>query len=119
MLHCLSPSPIITLKLGSRFSQDIQVADQEFSSAFLIVAINVLGILGTFVFIMMATPWVAVILPFLAVLGVYFVKFYLATSKVYLSPSDTIHISDRFSNSADSNPPRSLPYVSMLPFTCI
>ncbi|KAJ7364775.1 P-loop containing nucleoside triphosphate hydrolase protein, partial [Mycena albidolilacea] len=70
-------------KILNRFSQDIQVADQEFSSAFLIVAINVLGILGTFVFIMIATPWVAVILPFLAVLGTYFVKFYLATSKQF------------------------------------
>ncbi|KAJ7869699.1 P-loop containing nucleoside triphosphate hydrolase protein [Mycena olivaceomarginata] len=70
-------------KILNRFSQDIQVADREFPFAFVNFAINVLGILGTFVFIVIATPWVAVVLPILGVLGAYFVKFYLATSKQF------------------------------------
>jgi hypothetical protein len=66
----------------SRFSQDIQVADMEFPFAFLNFGANLLGMIGTFVFIAMATPLLAFALPFLAVFGGYFLKFYLATSKV-------------------------------------
>jgi hypothetical protein len=74
------------LNHGLRFSQDIQVADQEFPFAFMNFAINVLGMIGTFVFITMATPLLAFALPFLAAIGASFLKFYLATSKVH-SPS--------------------------------
>ncbi|KAJ6524323.1 P-loop containing nucleoside triphosphate hydrolase protein [Mycena capillaripes] len=70
-------------KLLNRFSQDIQVADQEFPFAFINFAINILGTLGTFAFIAIATPLLAVALPILAILGAYFLKFYLATSKQF------------------------------------
>ncbi|KAJ7759637.1 P-loop containing nucleoside triphosphate hydrolase protein [Mycena metata] len=65
----------------NRFSQDIQVADQEFPFAFLNFAINVLGTTGAFVFIALATPLLAFALPVLVIAGAYFLKFYLATSK--------------------------------------
>ncbi|KAJ7224728.1 P-loop containing nucleoside triphosphate hydrolase protein [Mycena haematopus] len=68
-------------KILNRFSQDIQVADQEFPFAFMNFSINVLGMVGTFVFITMATPLLGFALPFLAVFGTYFLRFYLATSK--------------------------------------
>ncbi|KAJ6550467.1 P-loop containing nucleoside triphosphate hydrolase protein [Mycena vulgaris] len=68
-------------KILNRFSQDIQVADREFPFDFLNFAVNVLGMLGTFVFITMATPLLVFALPFLAFIGVYFLRFYLATSK--------------------------------------
>ncbi|KAJ7364754.1 P-loop containing nucleoside triphosphate hydrolase protein [Mycena albidolilacea] len=70
-------------KILNRFSQDIQVADQEFPFAFMNFAINVLGMIGTFVFITMATPLLAFALPFLAAIGASFLKFYLATSKQF------------------------------------
>ncbi|KAJ7827389.1 P-loop containing nucleoside triphosphate hydrolase protein [Mycena leptocephala] len=70
-------------KILNRFSQDIQVADMEFPFAFLNFAANLLGMIGTFVFIAMATPLLAFALPFLAVFGGYFLKFYLATSKQF------------------------------------
>ncbi|KAJ6527114.1 P-loop containing nucleoside triphosphate hydrolase protein [Mycena capillaripes] len=70
-------------KILNRFSQDIQVADQEFPFAFINFSINILGILGTFVFIAVVTPLLAFALPPMVVLGVYFLKFYLATSKQF------------------------------------
>ncbi|KAJ7827386.1 P-loop containing nucleoside triphosphate hydrolase protein [Mycena leptocephala] len=70
-------------KILNRFSQDIQVADMEFPFAFLNFGANVLAMLGTFVFIAMATPLLAFALPFLAVFGGYFLNFYLATSKQF------------------------------------
>ncbi|KAF7338983.1 hypothetical protein MVEN_01974500 [Mycena venus] len=70
-------------KILNRFSQDIQVADQEFPFAFINFAINILSMVGTFVFITIATPLLAFALPFLIVLGAYFLRFYLATSKQF------------------------------------
>ncbi|KAF8145129.1 P-loop containing nucleoside triphosphate hydrolase protein [Mycena galopus ATCC 62051] len=70
-------------KILNRFSQDIQVADREFPFDFLNFAVNVLGMLGTFVFITMATPLLVFALPLLAFIGVYFLRFYLATSKQF------------------------------------
>ncbi|KAJ6527171.1 P-loop containing nucleoside triphosphate hydrolase protein [Mycena capillaripes] len=70
-------------KILNWFSQDIQVADQEFPFAFMNFSIIVLGILGAFVFIAVATPLLAFALPPLIVLGAYFLKFYLATSKQF------------------------------------
>ncbi|KAJ7747834.1 P-loop containing nucleoside triphosphate hydrolase protein [Mycena metata] len=70
-------------KILNRFSQDIQVADQEFPWAFLIFGANFIGLLGTFVFITMATPLLAFAVPPLAVGAWYLVKFYLATSKQF------------------------------------
>ncbi|KAJ6535718.1 P-loop containing nucleoside triphosphate hydrolase protein [Mycena capillaripes] len=70
-------------KILNRFSQDIQVADLDFPWSFLSFAGNVFGIAGTFVFISMAAPWIAIALPPLAVLGAYFLRFYLATSKQF------------------------------------
>ncbi|KAJ6528440.1 P-loop containing nucleoside triphosphate hydrolase protein [Mycena capillaripes] len=70
-------------KILNRFSQDIQTADMEFPFAFLNFAANALGMLGTFVFITMATPLLALALPPMAILGWYFLKFYLATSKQF------------------------------------
>ncbi|KAJ6522258.1 P-loop containing nucleoside triphosphate hydrolase protein [Mycena capillaripes] len=70
-------------KILNRFSQDIQVADREFPFDFLNFAVNVLGMLGTFVFITMATPLLVFAFPFLAFIGVYFLRFYLAASKQF------------------------------------
>ncbi|KAJ7764164.1 P-loop containing nucleoside triphosphate hydrolase protein [Mycena maculata] len=70
-------------RILNRFSQDIQVADREFPFAFMNFAINVLGMIGTFVFITMATPLLAFALPILGVLGFYGVRFYLKTSKQF------------------------------------
>ncbi|KAJ7186396.1 P-loop containing nucleoside triphosphate hydrolase protein [Mycena filopes] len=70
-------------KILNRFSQDIQVADHEFPFAFVNFAINVLGAVGVFVFITLATPLVAFALPLMVLVGVYFLKFYLATSKQF------------------------------------
>ncbi|KAF7360909.1 hypothetical protein MSAN_01120800 [Mycena sanguinolenta] len=70
-------------KILNRFSQDIQVADQEFPFAFMNFSLNVLGTIGTFVFIIIATPLLAFALPFLVVFGAYFLRFYLATSKQF------------------------------------
>ncbi|KAJ6476005.1 P-loop containing nucleoside triphosphate hydrolase protein [Mycena vitilis] len=70
-------------KILNRFSQDIQVADQEFPFAFLNFSINVLSMMGTFVFIVMATPLLGFAIPPLLVLGAYFLKFYLSTSKQF------------------------------------
>ncbi|KAF7344066.1 p-loop containing nucleoside triphosphate hydrolase protein [Mycena venus] len=68
-------------KILNRFSQDIQVADQEFPFAFVNFAMAILGQVGTVVFVTIATPLLALALPFLLVLGAYFLRFYLATSK--------------------------------------
>ncbi|KAJ6486599.1 P-loop containing nucleoside triphosphate hydrolase protein [Mycena vulgaris] len=70
-------------RILNRFSQDIQVADREFPFAFVNFSINVLGTIGTFVFITLATPPLAFALPILAVLGVYALRFYLVTSKQF------------------------------------
>ncbi|KAJ7215431.1 P-loop containing nucleoside triphosphate hydrolase protein [Mycena pura] len=70
-------------KILNRFSQDIQVADRDFPFAFLNFAYNVLGTLGSFVFIVMATPLLVFSLPFLAILVAYFLRYYLATSKQF------------------------------------
>ncbi|KAJ7149444.1 P-loop containing nucleoside triphosphate hydrolase protein [Mycena crocata] len=70
-------------KVLNRFSQDIQIADQEFPLSFLNFSINVLSITGTFVFIAIATPSLAFAIPFLFVGGTYFLGFYLATSKQF------------------------------------
>ncbi|KAF7360011.1 hypothetical protein MVEN_00728700 [Mycena venus] len=70
-------------KILNRFSQDIQVSDMEFPFAFLNFAANLFNMLGTFVFITIATPLLALALPFLLVLGAYFLRFYLATSKQF------------------------------------
>ncbi|KAJ7644824.1 P-loop containing nucleoside triphosphate hydrolase protein [Roridomyces roridus] len=67
----------------NRFSQDMQVADREFPFAFLNFAANLLGMIGTFVFIAIATPLVALALPVLGVLGYYGVTYYLITSKQF------------------------------------
>ncbi|KAJ7664769.1 P-loop containing nucleoside triphosphate hydrolase protein [Mycena rosella] len=68
-------------RILNRFSQDIQVADLEFPFAFTNFAINVLGTIGTFVFITLATPLLAFAVPTLAVVGFYSLRFYLVTSK--------------------------------------
>ncbi|KAF8205875.1 hypothetical protein K438DRAFT_1963648 [Mycena galopus ATCC 62051] len=68
-------------KILNRFSQDIQVADQEFPFAFM--NWNILAMAGSFVFITMATPLLAFALPFLAIFGAWFLQFYLATSKQF------------------------------------
>ncbi|KAJ7747845.1 P-loop containing nucleoside triphosphate hydrolase protein [Mycena metata] len=70
-------------KVLNRFSQDIQVADQEFPFAFLNFAVNVLGTVGTFVFIVLAAPLLGFAIPVLLIGGAYFLKFYLATSKQF------------------------------------
>ncbi|KAJ7036384.1 P-loop containing nucleoside triphosphate hydrolase protein [Mycena alexandri] len=70
-------------RILNRFSQDIQVADQEFVFAFINFSTIVLGVIGTFVFITLATPVLAFALPFLAVLGFYAMGFYLVTSKQF------------------------------------
>ncbi|KAK7017726.1 P-loop containing nucleoside triphosphate hydrolase protein [Favolaschia claudopus] len=70
-------------KILNRFSQDIQVADREFPFSFLNFAFNILGIFGTFAFIAIATPWLVVALPFLAIIAIIFLRFYLATSKQF------------------------------------
>ncbi|KAJ7747833.1 P-loop containing nucleoside triphosphate hydrolase protein [Mycena metata] len=70
-------------KVLNRFSQDIQVADQEFPFAFLNFSVNALGTVGTFVFILLAAPLLAFALPVLLIGGAYFLKFYLATSKQF------------------------------------
>ncbi|KAJ7454282.1 P-loop containing nucleoside triphosphate hydrolase protein [Mycena galericulata] len=70
-------------RILNRFSQDIQVADREFPFAFINFAINVLGTIGTFVFIALATPLLAFALPVLGVLGFYALRFYLVTSKQF------------------------------------
>ncbi|KAJ7110721.1 P-loop containing nucleoside triphosphate hydrolase protein [Mycena crocata] len=70
-------------KVLNRFTQDIQVADQEFPFAFINFSINVLGMVGTFVFIAIATPALAFAIPFLVVGGAYFLRFYLSTSKQF------------------------------------
>ncbi|KAJ7139196.1 P-loop containing nucleoside triphosphate hydrolase protein [Mycena epipterygia] len=70
-------------RILNRFSQDMQVADREFPFAFLNFAINVLGTIGTFVFITLATPLLAFALPILGVLGFYGLRFYLVTSKQF------------------------------------
>ncbi|KAJ7753658.1 P-loop containing nucleoside triphosphate hydrolase protein, partial [Mycena maculata] len=68
-------------RILNRFSQDIQVADREFPYAFLNFTANVLGTIGTFVFITMATPLLVFALPVLGVLGFHAVRFYLRTGK--------------------------------------
>ncbi|KAK7018259.1 P-loop containing nucleoside triphosphate hydrolase protein [Favolaschia claudopus] len=70
-------------KILNRFSQDIQVADREFPFSFLNFAFNILGIFGTFAFIAIATPLLVFALPFLAVIAIIFLRFYLATSKQF------------------------------------
>ncbi|KAJ6465983.1 P-loop containing nucleoside triphosphate hydrolase protein [Mycena vulgaris] len=77
----ITKNPILMRIIISRFSQDIQVADREFPFAFINFAINVLGTIGTFVFITLATPLLAFALPILGVLGFYGLRFYLITSK--------------------------------------
>ncbi|KAF7364178.1 hypothetical protein MSAN_01077100 [Mycena sanguinolenta] len=70
-------------KILNRFSQDLRVSDEEFPYAFLNFAANIISMSSTFLFITLATPLVAVALPFLAVFGTYFLRFYLATSKQF------------------------------------
>ncbi|KAJ7465565.1 P-loop containing nucleoside triphosphate hydrolase protein [Mycena latifolia] len=70
-------------KILNRFSQDIRVADDEFPWGIINFSMMVLNLLGTFVFITMATPLLVFALPPLVVFGVYLLKFYLATSKQF------------------------------------
>ncbi|KAF8184562.1 hypothetical protein K438DRAFT_2020317 [Mycena galopus ATCC 62051] len=70
-------------KILNRFSQDIHVADREFPWALFNFAMNVLVMSGTFVLISLATPLLGFALPVLTVLGAYFLRFYLATSKQF------------------------------------
>ncbi|KAJ7489763.1 P-loop containing nucleoside triphosphate hydrolase protein [Mycena galericulata] len=70
-------------RILNRFSQDMQIADQDFPFAFLNLAANALGVTGTFVFITLATPSLAFALPIMAVLGFYTLRFYLVTSKQF------------------------------------
>ncbi|KAF7344045.1 hypothetical protein MVEN_01694000 [Mycena venus] len=70
-------------KILNRFSQDIRVADDEFPWGIINFSMMVLNLLGTFIFITMATPLLVFALPPLVVFGVYLLKFYLATSKQF------------------------------------
>ncbi|KAJ6492691.1 hypothetical protein DFH09DRAFT_1290842 [Mycena vulgaris] len=70
-------------RILNRFSQDIQVADREFPLAFLNLAINLLGTIGTCVFITLAAPLLVFALPVLGILGFYGLRFYLATTKQF------------------------------------
>ncbi|KAJ7203983.1 P-loop containing nucleoside triphosphate hydrolase protein [Mycena rebaudengoi] len=70
-------------RILNRFSQDIQVADREFPFAVINFLYNVLGSVGAFVFITLATPLLAFTLPFLLVMGFYSLRFYLVTSKQF------------------------------------
>ncbi|KAJ7163527.1 P-loop containing nucleoside triphosphate hydrolase protein [Mycena crocata] len=70
-------------KILNRFSQDIQVADQDFPFAFINFSTCVMGAIGTFAFITIATPLLVVALPVLAVGGAYLLRFYLASSKQF------------------------------------
>ncbi|KAF8171015.1 P-loop containing nucleoside triphosphate hydrolase protein [Mycena galopus ATCC 62051] len=70
-------------KILNRFSQDLQTADGDFPFAFLNFGTNFFSMSGTFAFIIMATPLLAFAFPFLVVLGTYFMRFYLATSKQF------------------------------------
>ncbi|KAJ7448600.1 P-loop containing nucleoside triphosphate hydrolase protein [Mycena galericulata] len=67
----------------NRFSQDMYAADREFSFASINYCTSILSMAGTFVFIAMATPLLAFVIPLLVVGGAYFLRFYLATSKLY------------------------------------
>ncbi|KAF7339144.1 hypothetical protein MVEN_01991300 [Mycena venus] len=67
----------------NRFSQDMYAADREFSLASINYCTSILGMTGTFVFITMATPLLAFVLPVLVLGGAYFLRFYLATSKQF------------------------------------
>ncbi|KAF7339150.1 hypothetical protein MVEN_01992000 [Mycena venus] len=67
----------------NRFSQDMYAADREFSFASINYCTSMLGVTGTFVFIAMATPLLAFVLPVLVLGGAYFLRFYLATSKQF------------------------------------
>ncbi|KAJ7653006.1 P-loop containing nucleoside triphosphate hydrolase protein [Mycena rosella] len=83
-------------RILNRFSQDIQIADQEFPFAFINFAIDALGTIGTFVFITLAMPLLAFAVPILAVVGFYSLRFYLVTSKVDLPVSRISDISRDF-----------------------
>ncbi|KAJ7737650.1 P-loop containing nucleoside triphosphate hydrolase protein [Mycena olivaceomarginata] len=79
-------------RILNRFSHDIHAADFEFPFDFLNFATNLLSMSGTFAFITIAAPLLAFALPFLSVFATYFLKFYLATSKVYLSSSRVLSL---------------------------
>jgi hypothetical protein len=90
-------------------------ADRDFPFASINYCTSILGMTGTFVFIAMATPLLAFVLPVLAVGGAYFLRFYLATSKVCAVPlSDSAERAPTiFSNSEDSNSDPNLRFVSL------
>jgi hypothetical protein len=69
---------------------------------------------GTFVFIAIATPMLAFVLPVLTLGGAYFLRFYLATSKACAVPlSDSAERAHTISsNSEDSNSDPNLRFVS-------
>jgi hypothetical protein len=70
---------------------------------------------GTFAFIAMATPLLVFVLPVLAVAGAYFLRFYLATSKVFAVPlsNSAERVHTIFSNSENSNSDPNLRFVSL------
>ncbi|KAJ7880551.1 ABC transporter type 1, transmembrane domain-containing protein [Mycena olivaceomarginata] len=89
----------------NRFSQDMYAADRDFPFASINYCTSILSMTGTFVFIAIATPMLAFVLPVLTLGGAYFLRFYLATSKACAVPlSDSAERAHTISsNSEDSN----------------
>ncbi|KAJ6540558.1 P-loop containing nucleoside triphosphate hydrolase protein [Mycena capillaripes] len=81
-----SPSYFMRTPAGrivNRFSQDIYQADLDFPySMFMFIYASVL-LLGSVVFILIPTPWLTLVLPFLGAFYWLIVSFYLKTSKQF------------------------------------
>ncbi|KAJ6470708.1 hypothetical protein DFH09DRAFT_1110733 [Mycena vulgaris] len=81
LIYSVQYTRILMGVIISSFSQDIYVADREFSFAFKNFAGLLLDTIETFMLITLAKPLLAFALPILGVLGFYGLRFYLATSK--------------------------------------
>ncbi|KAJ7822606.1 P-loop containing nucleoside triphosphate hydrolase protein [Mycena leptocephala] len=86
--YLTSPSYFMRTPAGrivNRFSQDIYMADLDFPySMFMFVYSTVLlGKLGSVVFVLIPTPWLTLVLPFLGGFYWLIVSFYLKTSKQF------------------------------------
>ncbi|KAG9125016.1 hypothetical protein FRC07_009301 [Ceratobasidium sp. 392] len=67
-------------RLVNRFSQDISVIIMALPWSFIGMFLTVISLLSHSTFVLVATPWLMALLPFLAAIYWFLIKFYLATS---------------------------------------
>ncbi|KAK7006728.1 P-loop containing nucleoside triphosphate hydrolase protein [Favolaschia claudopus] len=70
-------------RIINRFSQDIFMVDLEFANAMFNFVYSSVLLAGSVVFVLIPTPWLTLVIPFLGALYWLIVSFYLKTSKQF------------------------------------